>query len=178
MPRYRVQNRITKEAYEVEAPFAQDACERLGWMIGDCFIELLREGPFSDITEPPQPIPNEPHQKLIDGLTVMALREEMTKTEALAIIERISAQRPGGSENLAEAILIEIRKDYGLDALRSKTEDRYQSMSILELEERLGEISYELRPVMLPFRSFGDYQREQKLGLEAGYIEDELQRRS
>jgi len=120
----------------------------------------------------------EPHQQLIDGLTVMALREEITKTEALAIIERISAQRPGGSEDFAEAILIEIRKDYGLDPLPSKTEDRYQSMSSLELEERLGEINYELRPVVIPFRSFGDYQREQKLGLETGYIEDELQRRS
>ena len=51
-------------------------------------------------------------------------------------------------------------------------------MSSPELEERLGQINYELRPVRLPFKSFGDYQREQKLGLEAGYIEDELQGRS
>jgi hypothetical protein len=51
-------------------------------------------------------------------------------------------------------------------------------MSDAELEERLGELNYELRPVALPFWSFGDYQREQKLAVEAGYIEDELQRRS
>jgi hypothetical protein len=120
----------------------------------------------------------EPHQKLIDGLTAMALREEITKPEALAIIEGISARHPEGSDNLAEAILIQIHKDYGLDPVRSESEVRYQAMSDAELEERLGELNYELRPVALPFWSFGDYQREQKLAVEAGYIEDELQRRS
>ena len=120
----------------------------------------------------------EPHQKLIDGLTAMALREEITKPEALAIIDRISARHPERSDHLVEAILIQIRKDYGLDPVRSASEDRYQAMSTAELEERLGEVNYELQPVALPFRSFGDYQREQKLAVEAGYIEDELQRRS
>ena len=57
-------------------------------------------------------------------------------------------------------------------------EDRYLAMTVGELEIRLGEIEYELRPVRLPFRSFGDYEREQKLSVEAGYIEDELGRRS
>ena len=54
MPRYRVRHRITGEEYEVEAPYAQDACERLGWMIGDCYVQLVREGPFTDITSRPQ----------------------------------------------------------------------------------------------------------------------------
>ena len=53
MPSYRVTNRITKETYDVEAPFAQDACERLGWTIGDCYVELLRESPFSNISARP-----------------------------------------------------------------------------------------------------------------------------
>jgi len=47
MPRYRVRNRITGETYEVEAPFAQDACERVGWLIGNCHVELQREGPYT-----------------------------------------------------------------------------------------------------------------------------------
>jgi len=54
MPRYLVQNRVTKETYEVEAPFAQDACEKLGWTIGDCYVKLLREGPFSHLSEKPR----------------------------------------------------------------------------------------------------------------------------
>jgi len=53
MPRYRITNRITKEVYEVEAPFAQDACEALGWLIGDCHVQLLREGPMTDIARSP-----------------------------------------------------------------------------------------------------------------------------
>jgi len=42
MPRYRITNRITREVYEIEAPFAQDACDRLGWPIGDCHVRKLR----------------------------------------------------------------------------------------------------------------------------------------
>ena len=55
MPRYRVRNRITKETHEVEAPFAQDACERLNWMIGNCHVELLREGPYTYSAAPSVP---------------------------------------------------------------------------------------------------------------------------
>ena len=47
MPRYRITNRVTGETAEVEAPYAQDACNRLGWMIGNCHVKLLREGPFT-----------------------------------------------------------------------------------------------------------------------------------
>ena len=49
MPRYSIENRITKEVVEIEAPFAQTACEMVGWLIGNCYIKLLREGPFSKI---------------------------------------------------------------------------------------------------------------------------------
>lgn len=51
MPRYRMMNQVTKEVYEVEAPYAQDACERLGWMIGNCHVKCIREGPFTDISQ-------------------------------------------------------------------------------------------------------------------------------
>jgi len=53
MPRYRIMDRETRERYEVEAPFAQDACEQLGWMIGHCYVEMLREGPFSGMSQAP-----------------------------------------------------------------------------------------------------------------------------
>ena len=54
MPTYRITNRITKERAQVDAPFAQVACERLGWLIGNCHVELIREGPYSDIAKAPE----------------------------------------------------------------------------------------------------------------------------
>ena len=53
MPTYKVTNRITKERAQVDAPFAQTACELLGWMIGNCHVELIREGPYSDLSKRP-----------------------------------------------------------------------------------------------------------------------------
>ena len=53
MPTYRITNRITRERAQVDAPFAQVACERLGWLIGNCQVELIREGPFSDLSKRP-----------------------------------------------------------------------------------------------------------------------------
>ena len=53
MPTYRITNRVTKERAQVEAPFAQVACERLGWLIGNCHVELIREGPYSDLSKRP-----------------------------------------------------------------------------------------------------------------------------
>jgi len=54
MPRYRIENRVTKEVAEVEALFAQTACKMVGWAIGDCYVKILREGPFTNITEKPK----------------------------------------------------------------------------------------------------------------------------
>ena len=117
----------------------------------------------------------EPHQQLIDGLTAMVLLGDMEKSEAQDLIAWYQRQFPL-SDAVDTAVLFQIGKERGLE--QTRPEARYEAMSSSELEERLGEINYELRPTVLPFRSFGDYQREQKLGLEAGYIEDELQRRS
>jgi len=56
MPTYRITNRVTKERAQVDAPFAQVACERLGWLIGHCHVELIREGPYSDLSKRPMVI--------------------------------------------------------------------------------------------------------------------------
>ena len=42
MKLYRVRNRRTGEELEVEATCAQDACARLNWMIGYCYVKLIR----------------------------------------------------------------------------------------------------------------------------------------
>ena len=53
MPLYRITNRITKETYQVEAPFSQDARERLGWAIGDCYVRFLQESHFTNMAAQP-----------------------------------------------------------------------------------------------------------------------------
>ena len=40
MPRYHITNLITRETAEIDAPFASDACERLGWPAQSCRVEL------------------------------------------------------------------------------------------------------------------------------------------
>jgi hypothetical protein len=52
MPRYRVIHRHTGETWEVEASFAEDARQVVGWPMGVCKVFLLREGPFAEIVPP------------------------------------------------------------------------------------------------------------------------------
>jgi len=40
MPRYHIVNLITKETAEIDADLASDACERLGWPIRSCRVDL------------------------------------------------------------------------------------------------------------------------------------------
>ena len=40
MPRYDIVNLITKETVEIDADLASDACERLGWPIRSCRVDL------------------------------------------------------------------------------------------------------------------------------------------
>jgi len=40
--RYLVENRAEKARAIINAPSAQEACQSLGWQIGDCFIKELR----------------------------------------------------------------------------------------------------------------------------------------
>jgi len=42
--RYRITNRVTKQIYEASAFSADEACRKLGWLIGDCFVEELKLG--------------------------------------------------------------------------------------------------------------------------------------
>jgi hypothetical protein len=53
MPRYRVIHHQTGETWEVEASFAEDARQVVGWQAGVCEVTLLQQGPFAEI-EPPQ----------------------------------------------------------------------------------------------------------------------------
>ena len=41
MKTYRITNRITKEIVMVVANSAQEACQQLGWLIGDCYVEEI-----------------------------------------------------------------------------------------------------------------------------------------
>lgn len=38
MKRYRIMNRITHEWWEGEASSAHEACQKTGWMVGDCWV--------------------------------------------------------------------------------------------------------------------------------------------
>jgi hypothetical protein len=38
---YIVRNRRTREVQRVKADNAQDACKACGWMIGDCFVQVV-----------------------------------------------------------------------------------------------------------------------------------------
>jgi len=40
VPRYHITNLITRETAEIDAPFASDACDRLGWPAESCRVEL------------------------------------------------------------------------------------------------------------------------------------------
>jgi len=55
-------------------------------------------------------IPNEAHQYLIDQLTALCLLGHITKEEAMRVIESVQGQ----PSSVDEAVLIQLRKDYGL----------------------------------------------------------------
>jgi len=44
---YQVQNRVTHTMFMVTAESAQQACEKAGWLIGDCWVRSL-PGKFQD----------------------------------------------------------------------------------------------------------------------------------
>jgi hypothetical protein len=56
-------------------------------------------------------IPNAPHQKLVDGLNVLVLHEFMSQEQAWDIIRSLEGQ----PDEIDEAVLFQIRKDYGLE---------------------------------------------------------------
>ncbi len=53
MNRYRIMNRITREWWEGEADSAQEACQKAGWIIGDCYIrQFVKSGKPSASGQP------------------------------------------------------------------------------------------------------------------------------
>jgi len=44
MKRYRIMNRITKEWWEGAASSAQEACQKAGWVIGNCWVRVGTPG--------------------------------------------------------------------------------------------------------------------------------------
>jgi hypothetical protein len=86
MPRYRIHHRPSSGFREIEAPFAQEACNLAGWMIGDCHVDMVREGPT---TYPLQPEILTSTQQLRDLQTAHALARQ-----ALHNIHLLSAPAP------------------------------------------------------------------------------------
>ena len=86
MPRYRIHHRPSSGFREIEAPFAQEACNLAGWMIGDCHVEQIREGPLSYLQQPEILTST---QKLRDLQTAHALARQ-----ALRNIHLLSAPAP------------------------------------------------------------------------------------
>jgi hypothetical protein len=86
MPRYRIHHRPSSGFREIEAPFAQEACNLAGWMIGDCLVEQVREEPLSYLQQPNILIST---QQLRDLQTAHALARQ-----ALHNIHLLSAPAP------------------------------------------------------------------------------------
>lgn len=42
--RYRITNRVTNQTYEASAFSADEACRKLGWLIGDCYVKEIGTG--------------------------------------------------------------------------------------------------------------------------------------
>lgn len=57
MKRYRIMNRITKKWWEGEADSAQEACEKAGWLIGDCWVRVSPSGRGGDWSKPKEGTP-------------------------------------------------------------------------------------------------------------------------
>ena len=53
MPRYLITNIITHERYELEAHYAEEACQRLGWQPEWCAFFVLRDDWTTDLSETP-----------------------------------------------------------------------------------------------------------------------------
>jgi hypothetical protein len=74
MPRYRIGHRPTGAFRELEAPFAQDACTLAGWKIGDCHVELIREGPLT--------YPDRPERLITHSQDLTELQQRLAAVEA------------------------------------------------------------------------------------------------
>ena len=51
MPTYRLMNRTTRQWWEGDAESAQEACQKAGWLIGNCWVRErtpVRSDPSTD----------------------------------------------------------------------------------------------------------------------------------
>jgi len=48
MKRYRLFHRERKEFADVEADSAQEACHKVGWLIGDCWVRQETRGQYAN----------------------------------------------------------------------------------------------------------------------------------
>lgn len=48
MKRYRLFHRVLKEFRDVEANAAQEACQGVGWLIGDCWVREETRGKYAN----------------------------------------------------------------------------------------------------------------------------------
>jgi hypothetical protein len=88
MPRYRIRHRPTGAFRELEAPFAQDACTLAGWMIGDCHVELIRDGPLT--------YPDRPERLVLHSQDLTELQQRMDASRgALVRIRSYAASALG-----------------------------------------------------------------------------------
>ncbi|MGQ9676554.1 MAG: hypothetical protein ACUVX1_12905 [Chloroflexota bacterium] len=54
---YRVRHHLTGEEQTIGAESAQEACERLGWLIGNCYVRILLDpNDYANRTRPPWPL--------------------------------------------------------------------------------------------------------------------------
>lgn len=44
LTRYQITNRVTNQTYQASAFSADEACRKLGWVIGDCYIKEIGIG--------------------------------------------------------------------------------------------------------------------------------------
>jgi len=47
MKRYRLFHRVLKEFRDIEAESAQEACQQVGWLIGDVWVREASRGPHA-----------------------------------------------------------------------------------------------------------------------------------
>ena len=80
MKAYRVTHRATGLSHQVEAPSAQEACECVGWMIGECHVKEERLAPE----------PTERHRRAAEA-AALVLRHIIQEESDPAILGLIGA---------------------------------------------------------------------------------------
>jgi len=94
---YQITNRATGQSHEVEAPYAQEACERLGWRVGECHVQVLHEGPYTRAEAPlpatrsrvVEPAERPPDERARDMLDLFDRLRQSDRVRVLAIMRAL-----------------------------------------------------------------------------------------